>query len=271
MDEEALRNWWEELLQVHEFSHYRAYAEDLTRREVDFLVAALSLRGSETILDLACGGGRHSLELARRGFTVVGLDAAAPVLAHARAAAAAEDLSVSFVQGDMRALSFDARFDLVLVMNSSIGFFDDATNAAVIAGCARALAPGGRLLLQCINPYQLEAYLRDFRNGWYRIGAGYVLREAAFTPQSATLQIAYRYLDPAQGLDVTHPGDQIRLYGFPELAAMLKAAGLRPVSAFGDAVLPPAPLGESSQWQVLVATRDRPESLRDQEQAPDAD
>jgi 2-polyprenyl-3-methyl-5-hydroxy-6-metoxy-1,4-benzoquinol methylase len=252
-----LRDWWEELLQVHEFAQYRAYAEDLTRREAAFLVEALGLDGSETILDLACGGGRHSLELARRGFTVVGLDATASVLGHARARAEAEGLRVGFEQGDMCALPFEGRFDVVLVMNSSVGFFDDATNAAVIAGCARALAPGGRLLLQCINPYQIEAYLRDFRNGWYQIGAGVVLREAAFEPRTARLRIGYRYLDPAQGLDLTHPGDTIRLYGFPELAALLRAAGLRPVSAFGDAVLPPVPLGEGSLWQVVVAEKQR--------------
>lgn len=256
MDEERLRDWWEELLQVHEFAHYRAYAEELTRREVDFLVDALALDGTEVILDLACGGGRHSLELARRGLTVVGLDAAAPALAHARAQAEAEGLSVELLRGDMRALEFEGRFDAVLVMNSSIGFFDDATNAAVIAGCARALAPGGRLLLQCINPYQIAAYLRDFRNGWYPIGTGYVLREASFEPRTAALQIGYRYLDAARGLDLAHPGDRIRLYGFPELTALLRAAGLRPLSAFGDAVLPPAPLDEGSQWQVVVAVRD---------------
>lgn len=261
MSDTQIRDWWEELFQVHEFAHYRDYAENLTRGEVDFLAQALGLRGVETILDLACGGGRHSLELARRGFTVVGLDAVAPVLADARRRAAEEGLSVEFVQGDMRALSYEARFDTVLVMNSSLGFFDDATNAAVLAGAARALAPGGKLLLQLINPYQIERYLRDFRSGWYQIGAGYVLREASFEPRSATLAISYRYLDPSQGLDVAHPGDQIRLYGFPELAAMLAAAGLRPLSVFGDAVLPPVPFGEESLWQVVVAVRDRPESV----------
>jgi 2-polyprenyl-3-methyl-5-hydroxy-6-metoxy-1,4-benzoquinol methylase len=266
---EAIRDWWEELLQIHEFAHYRAYAEDLTRREVDFLEQALSLRGVETILDLACGGGRHSIELARRGLTVVGLDAAAPVLAHARATAAELGLSVSFVRGDMRELTYEGRFDVVLVMNSSLGFFDDATNRRVLAGAARALAPGGRLLLQCINPYQIEAYLREFRSGWYQIGAGYVLREASFDPRGAALQIGYRYLDPAQGLEVAHPGDRIRLYGFPELVALLAEVGLRPLSVFGDAVLPPVLFGEQSQWQVLVAVRDQPESLDDGE-APDA-
>jgi SAM-dependent methyltransferase len=258
MSDPTLRDWWEQLFQIHEFQHYQAYAEDLTRREVDFLEQALSLRGVETLLDLACGGGRHSLELARRGISVVGLDAAAPVLAHARARAAEAELSVEFVQGDMRALTYESRFDAVLIMNSSVGFFDDATNAAVIAGAARALAPGGRLLLQLINPYQVEHYLRDFRSGWYHIGPGVVLREARFEPRTATLEIGYRYLDVAQGLEVAHPGDHIRLYGFPELSAMLAAAGLRPLSVFGDAVLPPVPFDEQSLWQVLVAVRDTP-------------
>lgn len=260
MSDDSLRDWWEELLQVHEYAHYRTYAEQLTQREVDFLIEALSLKGTEVLLDLACGGGRHSLELARRGFTVVGLDAAARVIAHARARAEEEDLSVELVTGDMRALPYEGRFDAILVMNSSVGFFDDETNAAVIAGCARALAPGGRLLLQCINPYQVSAYLRDFRQGWYQVGAGYVLREARFEPREATLRIDYRYVDPAQGVDVVHPGDRIRLYGFPELRAMLLAAGLRPLSVFGDAVLPPVPFDEQSQWQVVVAVKDRPGS-----------
>jgi SAM-dependent methyltransferase len=257
MPDDVLRDWWEELLQVHEYAHYHQYAADLTRRETDFLVEALALQGGETILDLGCGGGRHSLDLARRGLNVVGLDTAASVLAHARASAAAEGLKVELVHGDMRAIADSARFDAVLLMNSSLGLFDDATNAAVLAGCARALVPGGRLLLQCLNPYQIEAYLREFRAGWYAIGAGVVLREARFEPRSATLELGYRYLDPAQGLDVRHPGDQIRLYGFRELSALLAAAGLRPHSVFGDAVLPPVPFAEASQWQVVIAVKDQ--------------
>ncbi len=256
MSDVSLRDWWEELLQIHEFAHYHDYAENLTRQEVDFLEQALSLRGVETVLDLACGGGRHSIELARRGISVVGLDVAAPVLAHARAQASELGLSVSFVHGDMRELAYTGRFDAVLIMNSSLGFFDDATNRQVLAGATRALAPGGRLLIQCINPYQVEAYLREFRSGWYQIGTGYILREASFDPRSAALNIGYRYLDAAQSLNVAHPGDRIRLYGFPELVALLSEVGLRPFSVFGDAVLPPVPFGEQSIWQVIVATRD---------------
>ncbi|MFV9506382.1 MAG: class I SAM-dependent methyltransferase [Oscillochloridaceae bacterium umkhey_bin13] len=261
MSDDALRDWWEQLFQIHELAHYQEYAEALTHHEVDFLIEALQLRGSETILDLACGSGRHSLALARRGFTVVGMDLAAPLIAHARIQAAEADLSVVFVQADMRTLAEHDRFDVILVMQSSIGFFDDHTNAAVLAACARALAPGGRMVLQCLNPYQIEAHLRELRNSWYAIGEGVVLRETSFEPRTATLKLGYRYLDPAQGLEIQHPGDQIRLYGFPELVTMLVAAGLRPQSVFGDTTLPPVPFEEPCQWQVVIAVKDRPPSV----------
>ncbi len=265
MTNALIRDWWEELFQIHEFAHYGDYAADLTRREVDFLMEALGLSGVETILDLACGGGRHAIELTRRGLTVIGVDIVKPLITAAKARAAELDLSIEFVQGDMRELHYEARFDVVLIMNSSLGFFDDATNQAVLAGAVRSLAPGGRLLLQCINPYQIDRYMREFRNGWYAVGSGYVLREARFDPLSASLVIDYRYLDPAQSLEVQHPGDRIRLYGFPELKAMLQAVGMRPLSAFGDAVLPPEPFGEPSQWQVIVAQKPRLLSDEDEE------
>lgn len=166
-------------------------------------------------------------------------------------------------------MPFEGRFDVVLVLNSTLGLFDDATNATVIANAARALAPGGQLIIQSINPYRIESYLREFRQGWYALGSGFVLREASFEPRTATLAINYRYLDPSQSLDVAHPGDQIRLYGFPELLQMLQFAGLRPRSAFGDAVLPPVLFDEQSQWQIVVAVRDQPLSVA--EEPPNAD
>jgi 2-polyprenyl-3-methyl-5-hydroxy-6-metoxy-1,4-benzoquinol methylase len=254
-EDRSMRDWWEELFQVVEFQQFQAYADDLTRREVDFIEHALGLTGVETLLDVACGGGRHVLELARRGYTTEGIDAAAPVVAYAQGRAEELGLNAHFVRGDMRRLTQRGRFDAVLVMNSSLGFFDDATNQQVLDGAAAALAPGGRLLLQMLNPYQIESYLRGFRSGWHQVGGGYVLREARFDPREARLLIGYRYVDPAQGIDVAHPGDQIRLYGFPELQAMLRAAGLRPRAVFGDAVTPPVEFDEQAQWQVVVAEK----------------
>ena len=73
------------------------------------LSQALALMGLESpalVLDLACGPGRHSLEMARRGFRVTGVDRTTEYLEEARKRAKVEDLTIEFVQEDMRAIFF---------------------------------------------------------------------------------------------------------------------------------------------------------------------
>ena len=74
---------WEALFQIYEFDQYRAYADELTRNEVDFIEMALDLREDAALLDVACGGGRHALELGRRGYSVEGVDDSATLVAYA--------------------------------------------------------------------------------------------------------------------------------------------------------------------------------------------
>jgi SAM-dependent methyltransferase len=243
------------LFQIYEFEQYREYADALTRNEVDFLEMALDLREDAALLDVACGGGRHALELARRGYSIEGVDASATLVAYATGRAYTDATRARFVTGDMRALVYAQQFDAALIMNSSLGFFEDEVNRETLSRTAKALVDGGKLLLQCLNPYQIESYLQGFRTGWHQLAGGYLLREARFDPRAARLEIDYRFLLPAQGIDTRHPGDRIRLYGYPELDAMIRAAGLRPIAVFGDAVTPPVAFEERSQWQVLVAVK----------------
>jgi SAM-dependent methyltransferase len=247
---------WEALFQIYEFVQYRAYADALTRDEVDFIETALDLQEDAAVLDVACGGGRHALELARRGYSAEGVDNSPTLVAYATQCAYQDATRARFVQGDMRELAYQQQFDAALVMNSSLGFFEDATNRATLGRVAQALVDGGKLLLQCLNPYQIERYLQGFRSGWHQIAGGYMLRQACFEPRTATLQIDYRFLHPGQGLDAQHPGDRIRLYGYPELAQMLESVQLRPIAVFGDAVTPAVPFDEQSLWQVVVALKD---------------
>lgn len=246
---------WEVLFQIYEFDQFRDFADDLTRSEASFIEQVLGLAEGASVLDMACGAGRHALELGRRGYSVEGVELNERLVAYAGACAYEDATRVRFTQGDMRLIEYPAQFDAALVMNSSLGFFDDETNRQVLHACAEALVQGGRLLIQCINPYRIESYLGTFRSGWYALAGGYVLREASFHPTDATLRINYRFVAPAQGIDAQHPGDRIRLYGFPELVGMLRGCGLRPLTVFGDAVLPAVAFEETSQWQVVVAEK----------------
>ena len=126
---------------------YEQHASE-QRRWARELVAGLGLRGDERILDIGCGDGAVTAEIAAMvpGGRVVGLDSSAAMVAHAcsRHAAGAHP-ALSFVTGDARRLPFDAEFDLV-VSFACLHWVDD--HAAVLGGIRRTLVPGGRLLLQ---------------------------------------------------------------------------------------------------------------------------
>jgi SAM-dependent methyltransferase len=124
-----------------------------TSQEVDFLVDALALESGSRVLDAGCGPGRHSLELARRGVHVVGVDASPDFVALARAAGG--DLPVEFEQGDIRELKHDGVFDAVICLcQGGFGLLGgDDGELAVVERLARALVPGGRLALSAFSSY----------------------------------------------------------------------------------------------------------------------
>ena len=90
----------------------QSWVED-TERQVDFLVKTLKQRGGERILDLACGFGRHSLALARRGFGVIGVDITAEYVGYANETARKEGLNARFICRDIREVSYENAFDVV--------------------------------------------------------------------------------------------------------------------------------------------------------------
>jgi SAM-dependent methyltransferase len=134
---------------------------DRTGAEVDRALAMLGAQGGERVLDMACGTGRHSLELARRGHDVVGTDISPDLLAIAEADAEAESLSASFVAADLRELDFSEEFDLVLNLNDgAIGYFEtEEENHRTFEVIAAALRPGGGNLLQLPNVLYAETHL----------------------------------------------------------------------------------------------------------------
>ena len=96
-----------------------------TGRQVDFIIRKLGLRGGERVLDLACGFGRHSLELARRGFAVTGVDITPSYIRFAEEVAQKEGLNARFFCQDIREANFEQTFDAVLNMaDGAIGYLE---------------------------------------------------------------------------------------------------------------------------------------------------
>jgi 2-polyprenyl-3-methyl-5-hydroxy-6-metoxy-1,4-benzoquinol methylase len=126
---------------------------DRTGPEVDRVAKILQPGGDERVLDLACGSGRHSLELRRRGLEVVGADISSDLIEIARRDAAEADLDVEFAQADLRDLAYEEEFDVVLNLNDgAIGYLEsDEENRRSFEVIARALRPGGRNMVQLPN------------------------------------------------------------------------------------------------------------------------
>jgi len=144
--------WWRELFD----SLYLQTDGDVvendanTAREVDTLIRATGIAPQDRVLDLCCGQGRHSMELARRGYNfVTGVDRSRYLVRLARRRARRLGLKASFHEGDARSYrTRESSFDCVAIMGNSFGYFDtEEDDLRVLQTIKRALRSGGTLAL----------------------------------------------------------------------------------------------------------------------------
>ena len=123
-----------------------------TTEEIDHIVQILDLEPGNEILDIGCGLGRHSLELARRGYHVTGVDRTETYLHEARKTARKEGLEVDFILSDMRKFISPDSYQAALSMYSTFGYFEDQReNQQVLRNIYQSLNPGGTLILDMMG------------------------------------------------------------------------------------------------------------------------
>jgi SAM-dependent methyltransferase len=113
---------------------------------------ALTKPAGKSVLDLCCGPGRCSIALAKRGFSVTGVDRTAYFLNKARAKARAAHVEIEWVQKDMRDFVRPECFDLALSMFTSFGYFDNRQeDMTVLENMFASLRPGGACLIELLG------------------------------------------------------------------------------------------------------------------------
>ena len=218
-----------------------------TRPEADFLEAKLGLKAKPGahILDVPCGNGRHSMELASRGYRVSGIDLAEENIRGARERSSAAE----FTCGDMRRMAWTSEFDAAFCWGNSFGYMDDAGNREFLVAVARALKPGARFVLD--TGLAAEAILPTLqRQRWHRLGDLFFLSSMSYNAAESQVRTEYTFV---KGERIETGEAVYAIYTVAELRRMLEAAGLRPVELLGSTDGQPFAIGHQRLLVVAEA------------------
>lgn len=214
------REWFgEEYLEL--YSHRdRAEAE----RQADFVERHLRERTPDAVLDLACGAGRHTDVLRDRGYRVLGIDLSLTLLA--------QRPDLPRVAGDMRDLPFVAAgFDWVLNFFTSFGYFEtERENFRVLEEVVRIMAPGGRFLIDLMNPEPVIRNLEPRES--FTVQGRDVRIERWYDPQAKRVNKRIKIKAPERP-ERTYL-ESVRAYRQEEVEMGLQWAGLQVAGIFGN-------------------------------------
>jgi len=247
-----LTDWWTSYFDEQYLLEYEPiFKLQQDRAEVARLIALLELPVGARVLDVPCGQGRHAHLLAEAGYNVDGLDYSTHLLERARARGTGRTLR--YTRGDMRRLParWTGRFDAVLNLYTSFGFFTDPrTDARVMAEFARVLAPGGLLVWEGGSRDGVMARFLS-RDWWTTDNGTVVAHDRSFDVLSGVLTIRSTFRGPKSSGEREH---RIRLYTATRIAELCAEAGLVVEQAFDG--FSERPLRRNSGEMLLVARKD---------------
>jgi SAM-dependent methyltransferase len=198
-------------------------------QDVEHAIVMLKLGPGARICDLCCGVGRHSLELARRGFRVTSVDRTTRYLDRAKAKADAEGLDIEFVHEDARNFRRPEAFDAVINLFTSFGYFEEPReNIAVLENIYASLKSGGKLLIELMGK---EVLARIFQERDWRQEDDAILLEERKVGKNWNF-IESRWILLKDGKKYEHTFTP-RLYAAAELCEMLSRCGFQAMETYG--------------------------------------
>jgi SAM-dependent methyltransferase len=212
--------------------------------------------GAGRVLELGCGTARLTLQIARNGIDIVGADLSGSMLDVARAKAAAAEVSVTFVQTDMRRFDLPGRFSTVLIPgNSLLHLLTIEELKQCLTGVRRHLEPGGRLVFD-ISKWDMSRYTRDPGRRYPAFAVNHPQTGEISIEETASYDAAAQVRDVVWHLSAPGAPDfrrieyRLRVIFPQELLLLLECAGFRLAARYGEFTR--EPFQASSPRQVCI-------------------
>lgn len=240
-------NWYENFFHGLSLDLWRkAISPRQTKSEADFLIKMLECKKGAQLLDVPCGNGRLSLELAKHGFRVTGMDISEEFVAEARASAASTSPLSDFILGDMCHIEGEKIYDGAYCFGNSFGFLKFADMESFLSGVCRALKPGSRFIVE--TGMAAESVLQKFEPlTTHQIGdISVTIKEQYLAEESC---IDTEYIFERDGQIQTGPAKHW-IYTVGEIRRMLERAGFEILNLYGSRKRTPYALGAEELFVV---------------------
>lgn len=238
-----MKQWYEELFHDFADNYDRENFTAGTIGEADFIEKEINFNKEALILDIGCGTGRHSLELARRGYAITGIDLSPSMIGKAKAMAQKENLKIKFQVRDARDFDFRESFDIAIMLCE--GAFPlmetDEMNFSILVNACKSIKPGGKLIQTTLNGlFPLFHSVKEFMDKGDNMG-----QTSGNTFDLMTFRDLSVYeIEDDQGNKKSLKCNE-RYYVPSEMTWLLKSAGFKQVEVFG------CKLGAFSRKDVL--------------------
>ena len=237
MEHHLPSDWWETLFSAVYLKTDGDVVEnqDLTRKEVDFVIESTGVKQDARILDLCCGQGRHTLEFSKRGYQhMTGLDRSRYLIRLARRRAKKDQRNIIFREGDARKQRFAPNsFDLVILMGNSFGYFEQSEDDfRLLSNIQNWLKSGSLLFLDLAD----GAWLREHfeKRSWEWVDqTHFVCRERSLSEDGNRLISREVVVNSEEGV-ISDQFYAERLYEKEGIAHLLRKAGFEQVRFHGD-------------------------------------
>lgn len=248
-------NWYESFFHGVTLDLWRqAIPPKQTKAEADFLFKALHCGPGGHVLDVPCGNGRLSFELAKRGLHVTGMDISEEFIAEARGsitnlASGPDVVAPDFILGDKRAITDVGVYDGAYCFGNSFGFLQYEDMEKFLKGVARALKPGSRFVVE--TAMAAESFLPDFEEQTcHQVGDITLITKERYNAIEGCIDS--EYILERDGRSESRLAKHW-IYTAAEIQRMLRRAGFEVLDLYGSLKLGPYKLGSQELFVVSEA------------------